>query len=138
MNSSFPSYSRGSLLHFQISKTIKTKTGYIYTHHIFFFYVLQQADTVGVVLQSLFRVFVTCCAGRDQINCKTKLTANRIRWNVISVNADVLWRPMRFWRRCLPTYNVATHHAQRKVDRTGAHVQQYHVAHSNGVENGCA
>jgi hypothetical protein len=69
---------------------------------------------------------------------KPNLTANRIRWNVISVNADVLWRPMRFWRRCLPTYNVVRQHAQRKVDRTGAHVQQYHVAHSNGVENGCA
>ncbi len=34
------------------------------------------ADTVAVVLQSFFRVFVTRRAGRDQIDCKTKFYIN--------------------------------------------------------------
>ena len=46
--------------------------------------------------------------------------------------------PMRFWRRCLELTMWSHTMLKEKVDRTGAHVQQYHVAHSNGVENGCA
>ncbi len=50
----------------------------------------------------------------------------------VSVNDDVLWRPM-FNARCLqvPTYNVVAQHAQERLttpERT--HVQQYHVVHS--------
>jgi hypothetical protein len=48
---------------------------------------------VAVVLQSLFRVFVTCRAGRDQINCKTKFDVSPHTVDVISVNADFLCAP---------------------------------------------
>ena len=50
---------------------------------------------MAVVLPTLFRVSVTCRAGHDQINCKTKICINPHTVDVISVNADVLWRPPR-------------------------------------------
>jgi hypothetical protein len=48
---------------------------------------------VGAVLQSLFLVFETRRAGRDQINCKTKFDVKTHTVELISVNADVLQRP---------------------------------------------
>jgi len=41
--------------------------------------------------------------------------------------------PMRFWRRCLELTMWSHTMLKEKVDRTGAHVQQYRVAHSNAT-----
>ncbi len=53
-------------------------------------------DRCFAIVDSLFRVFVTFRAGRDQINCKTKFDNfdfSPHTVDVISVHADFLWRP---------------------------------------------